>query len=59
MKQQDTMESIEKFTDKYLFKLPDITVVEYAVLAAVCFFIVRRLSWWSKLSAQEKITFKV
>lgn len=44
MKQQDTIESIEEFTDKYIYKLPDITVVEYAVLAVICFFIVRRLS---------------
>ncbi len=44
MKQHDTIESIEKFTDKYIYKLPNVTVAEYALLAVVCFFIVRRLS---------------
>ena len=44
MKQEDTIEKVEAFTDKYIYKLPDLTVVEYVVLAAVCFYILRRLS---------------
>ena len=44
MNNQDTMEKIDEFTDKYIYKLPKVTVVEYLVLAVVCFYIVRRLS---------------
>jgi hypothetical protein len=44
MKQQDTIDKVDEFTDKYLYKLPEITIAEYAVLAVLCFFIVRRLS---------------
>jgi hypothetical protein len=44
MKNQDTIEKVEEFTDKYIYKLPNVTVVEYIVLAIVCFYIVRRLS---------------
>jgi len=44
MKQQDTIEAVENFTDKYIYDLPKLTVVEYAVLAVLCFYILRRLS---------------
>ena len=44
MKNQDTIEKIEEFTDKYVYDLPRVTVVEYFVLAVVCFYILRRLS---------------
>ena len=44
MKNQDTIEKVEAFTDKYIYDLPKVTVVEYFVLAVVCFYIIRRFS---------------
>lgn len=44
MNQEDTIEKIEEFTDKYVYKLPNLTVVEYAVLAVVCFYLLKKLS---------------
>jgi hypothetical protein len=44
MNQEDTIEKVEAFTDKYIYKLPELTVVEYAVLAVVCFWLLRKLS---------------
>jgi len=44
MSQEDTIEKIEELTDKYVYKLPNLTVVEYAVLAVVCFYLLKKLS---------------
>jgi hypothetical protein len=43
MNQEDTIEKVEEFTDKYIYDLPKLTIVEYAVLAVVCFWILRKL----------------
>ena len=43
MNQEDTIGKVEEFTDKYVYKLPELTVVEYVVLAVVCFWILRKL----------------
>ena len=42
--QQETVEKVEHFTDKYLWKMPRFTIAEYAILAVVCLFIARRFS---------------
>ncbi len=44
MKQQDTFENVDQFTNKYLYPLPKFTVGEYVVLAVVCFWLLRRIS---------------